>query len=39
MKKWLFLLLTMVMLSAGSLTAEAAGKGVLALGDDLIDSQ
>ena len=39
MKKWLFLLLTMVMLSAGSLTAEAAGKGVLALGADLSDSQ
>lgn len=39
MKKWLFLLLTMVMLSAGSLTAEAAGKGVLALGADLSDFQ
>ncbi len=39
MKKWLFLLLTMVMLSAGSLTAQAAGTGVLALGADLSDSQ
>lgn len=39
MKKCLFLLLTVVMLTAGSLTAEAAGKGVLALGADLSDSQ
>ena len=39
MKKWLSLLLVMTMLCAGTLQAQAAGTGVLALGADLSADQ
>ena len=39
MKKWLSLLLVMTMLCAGTIQAQAAGTGVLALGADLSADQ